>query len=66
MVAVQQRNGVQFAPVGLTNMFNGGGAVQSFICPPPSGADADGAFATMQARVPMHRMPWHTVCTNVP
>lgn len=64
MVAVQQRDGVQFAPMGLTNMFNGGGAVQSFMCPPTSGAD--GAFATMQARFPLHCLPWHAVCTSVP
>jgi len=45
MTAVEQHGGVNFAAVGLTNMFNAGGAVQSMLCPAPS--SAGGAFATM-------------------
>lgn len=46
IAAIGERNGVRFAPIGLTNMFNAGGAVTAYHSP----ADNSSAFATLQVK----------------
>ncbi len=51
MAAIQQQDGVEFAPVGLTNMMNCGGAVLDLALSaagPGSNGDSSAVTATMQ------------------
>ena len=51
MAAIQQQDGVEFAPVGLTNMMNGGGAVLNLALSagkPSTNGESSAVAATMQ------------------